>query len=1123
MFKFARKKTSNVVPTPAPPPPVPRAPAVDEELQPPPLYARFARASGSFDSLHLSPNLHPAALAAMKSSENLRNGSESRPISRVYASENTSVTRFGGGPEYSPKPTRHDKSTSNDEPVKPKTLRSRSSLASESRPSISGPAPLASGRSASTASSKPPTHSRRPSASSNDYDQPPSTTNSVMSRIRKLSLTKRDKPEPVVSSHAPHPPSAMNAGSSFTRVNSIPNAAPAPAPKPEPISREAPPSNSRMVRQQSAVSSSSQVSRAKDKDLPAPPPPPPKEESVPLRPVLPSTYLAVDPPIPTSVSPKASPISPAVSRQPSSAQISPTTPQRSHPNGDYFHQSSPVKTESPRKSSLPNTPQRAFPTKDHLNEIETPKTASSRKLPSTPPVSLPAPISAAAKAMRRRSAEFGTYDIDAARREREKMLNVVSTIEREKMREIRRREKEKRRAAAEAESEARFANAAASKKKSVWDEEQDDTPTPKAVPQELPPKPIMTSKPIRIISRSKGKEIIYTPPVPQGRDFSELEEAALAAPTPAPRPSPPSKKSTSSSVASESAIPVRTSRALPAIPVPEAKKSLPPPPPPQPSPPPLEPSSSPEKNTIPIPITTAEPIPIEETSPSSSIVSTVSSILPAASQPSSSSSRQSPEPPNDDGPSDDKEDTPRGSKPSEEIVDDIVETNSPRDVPEEPSGTTSSNNINNEVEINLNSQDHHVSDPTPVKSPPTPQPPEEPTTEDMLLAAILPYFSFRELLPLLSLSKTAKRAMEETRDIKELILEKYLGASIGYERWSAERMGRRGEPLSLTLRDLNSYMRGISVPPHHYGSVGDAFLSALASSTTPSPEGGKSSVPKSLTNQVRMMASSTRAYTKVVMRLRAQAEAVAAHCPPPPLPSSSSTLSVATNGMDKGKMPRGKEKMPATGPGTHPPTKTPGCNPQKRSASPAFSFASSTGYGGSNYPYQQRFGSEVSLVSSNGRTSATGVNQYGVSIIPGKFKSPLYRSGHAPLLRVFVPSPDGAWLSDQSVIECERELKRAGVMSLLKIGDIVWDIAAGEDANTGRMVWDGNYLIDLDYTFSPTGEIPRYVDSLAFSPSYWHKIIRSNGNPICHIDLAPFAVEIANNLQLLQDRVQTET
>ncbi|KAG8952570.1 hypothetical protein FRC03_012073 [Tulasnella sp. 419] len=592
MFKFARKKTSNVVPTPAPPPPVPRAPAVDEELQPPPLYARFARASGSFDSLHLSPNLHPAALAAMKSSENLRNGSESRPISRVYASENTSVTRFGGGPEYSPKPTRHDKSTSNDEPVKPKTLRSRSSLASESRPSISGPAPLASGRSASTASSKPPTHSRRPSASSNDYDQPPSTTNSVMSRIRKLSLTKRDKPEPVVSSHAPHPPSAMNAGSSFTRVNSIPNAAP--APKPEPISREAPPSNSRMVRQQSAVSSSSQVPRAKDKDLPAPPPPPPKEESVPLRPVLPSTYLAVDPPIPTSVSPKASPISPAVSRQPSSAQISPTTPQRSHPNGDYFHQSSPVKTESPRKSSLPNTPQRAFPTKDHLNEIETPKTASSRKLPSTPPVSLPAPISAAAKAMRRRSAEFGTYDIDAARREREKMLNVVSTsrgpspvpleevpapslapapiqapapapiqtpapapiqtpapapiqtpapipapiqtpapapapipspvaapipapaaapspvqaprqeikenrpvstptpdtdpsVEREKMREIRRREKEKRRAAAEAESEARFANAATSKKKSVWDEEQDDTPTPKAVPQELPP------------------------------------------------------------------------------------------------------------------------------------------------------------------------------------------------------------------------------------------------------------------------------------------------------------------------------------------------------------------------------------------------------------------------------------------------------------------------------------------------------------------------------------------------------------------------------------------------------------------------------------------------------------
>ena len=50
-------------------------------------------------------------------------------------------------------------------------------------------------------------------------------------------------------------------------------------------------------------------------------------------------------------------------------------------------------------------------------------------------------------------------------------------------------------------------------------------------------------------------------------------------------------------------------------------------------------------------------------------------------------------------------------------------------------------------------------------------------------------------------------------------------------------------------------------------------------------------------------------------------------------------------------------------------------------------------------------------------------------------------------------------LSDSSVIECERELKRAGVMGLLKVGDVVHDLAAGDDGNTGRLIWDGNYLI----------------------------------------------------------------
>ena len=40
-----------------------------------------------------------------------------------------------------------------------------------------------------------------------------------------------------------------------------------------------------------------------------------------------------------------------------------------------------------------------------------------------------------------------------------------------------------------------------------------------------------------------------------------------------------------------------------------------------------------------------------------------------------------------------------------------------------------------------------------------------------------------------------------------------------------------------------------------------------------------------------------------------------------------------------------------------------------------------------------------------------------------------------------------------------------------------------------------------------------------------HRVIRTqgSGNPICHIDIAPWGEEIAEHLQLLQDRTRTET
>ncbi len=74
------------------------------------------------------------------------------------------------------------------------------------------------------------------------------------------------------------------------------------------------------------------------------------------------------------------------------------------------------------------------------------------------------------------------------------------------------------------------------------------------------------------------------------------------------------------------------------------------------------------------------------------------------------------------------------------------------------------------------------------------------------------------------------------------------------------------------------------------------------------------------------------------------------------------------------------------------------------------------------------------------------------------------------------------------------------------------------------LYWESDlFSQDLDYTYSMTGELPGYIHTMSFPPSYFHRVIRTPGNPIVHIDISPWGEEIAANLQLLQDRVKTET
>lgn len=266
-------------------------------------------------------------------------------------------------------------------------------------------------------------------------------------------------------------------------------------------------------------------------------------------------------------------------------------------------------------------------------------------------------------------------------------------------------------------------------------------------------------------------------------------------------------------------------------------------------------------------------------------------------------------------------------------------------------------------------------------------------------------------------------------------------------------------------------MRGVSTPTHEYARIAGLYVHSL--STHPSHR------DESLIENARQLSAATRAYTRVVLRIRAQAE-------------RESSIAKSRNVRALGAGASSRSRSPS------------------RPPSPATSAKSNSNLSGS-----------VHAQPRNGFASTAPFPSGGSAL-----QSPLVRIRRAPLLRVFVPSPEGDWLSDRSVLECEAECRKAGVLHLMRVGDVVWDVAVGDEGNVGRLVWDGSYLIDLDYSFSEIGDLPKYMPTLAFPPSYFHRIIRtgpSSSNPIAHINLQPWGEEIATNLQLLQDRVRTET
>lgn len=73
------------------------------------------------------------------------------------------------------------------------------------------------------------------------------------------------------------------------------------------------------------------------------------------------------------------------------------------------------------------------------------------------------------------------------------------------------------------------------------------------------------------------------------------------------------------------------------------------------------------------------------------------------------------------------------------------------------------------------------------------------------------------------------------------------------------------------------------------------------------------------------------------------------------------------------------------------------------------------------------------------------------NVQPSSAMKQLFKPGRAAVLRVWIPCRS-QWMADDELVECERELHRAGVWQLMRRGDLVRNVAVSDLANEGRLV-----------------------------------------------------------------------
>lgn len=132
----------------------------------------------------------------------------------------------------------------------------------------------------------------------------------------------------------------------------------------------------------------------------------------------------------------------------------------------------------------------------------------------------------------------------------------------------------------------------------------------------------------------------------------------------------------------------------------------------------------------------------------------------------------------------------------------------------------------------------------------------------------------------------------------------------------------------------------------------------------------------------------------------------------------------------------------------------------------------------------------------------------------------VWKLGRAAVLRVWVPTRE-SWMSNEELVECERELWRSQVWPWLKKGDVCWNTGLGEFANEGKLIFDGKYLRDLAFEFDSIGHLPSWLNMMSFPPVYYHRIIESSTpSPIFYLDLSSFGKEVQSTMKLCKDQIE---